>query len=86
MFACCEMNIVVARICYQTSQRRMKNASEVRRVAPASTMRMSGAGNPAAKPLTKDEARRIAANIAKLPETFTQIKSPDNRRGQGEQH
>jgi hypothetical protein len=35
----------------------------------------------AAKLLSKDEARRIAVNIAKLPETFTQIKSPDGRRG-----
>jgi phage terminase Nu1 subunit (DNA packaging protein) len=33
-----------------------------------SISRMSRDGDPAAKLLSKDEARRIAANIAKLPE------------------
>jgi len=33
-----------------------------------SISRMSPAGESVAKPLTKDEARRIAVNVAKLPD------------------
>jgi hypothetical protein len=41
---------------------------DVTHVCTLSQRGTNQAADPAAKPLAKDEARRIAANIAKLPE------------------